>query len=293
MAYVTSPYAPRARRLAVQDVRTKRLTVQQASRRYGVHRITIWRWVATASPDHRAFIENKSSAPHSHTNQLPAWMIERVIAVRKERKRCAVVVHHQLEKEGLVISLSSVKRIFKRNGLTRKGKRPRLTDTRFRRPPSTCPGALVEMDTIHFVTNKYQRFYVYSIIDTFSRFAYVEFQPSISPAVSCQVIDRALRVFPFPIQVIQTDHGQEFSFSLEVALRKQAVRLRHTRVKKPNDNAHIERFNRTLQEECFDGLFPEKKTIQRLLEKYVDYYNNKRLHLGIECITPQEMLQRC
>lgn len=97
----------------------------------------------------------------------------------------------------------------------------------------------------------------------------------------------------FLIEVIQTDHGQEFSFSLEVSLRKKAVRLRHSRVRKLSDNAHVERFNRTLQEECFDGTFPNKKTIRQLLEKYIHYYNCERLHLGIDCKTPQEMLQRC
>ncbi|MGH7926701.1 MAG: integrase core domain-containing protein, partial [Candidatus Binatia bacterium] len=53
---------------------------------------------------------------------------------------------------------------------------------------------------------------------------------------------------PFPFVLLQSDHGSEFSqkFTLEVG-----VTHRHTRVRTPNDNAHLERFNRTIQEECF------------------------------------------
>ena len=107
-----------------------------------------------------------------------------------------------------------------------------MTLTRFRRPPSTHPGALVQLDTIHFVSTKYRRFYIYAMIDTFSRLAYAEFQPKLSPSVTTVFLSRAPKQFPFPVEIIQTDHGQEFGFSVEVNLRKQEIRLRHTRFQK-------------------------------------------------------------
>lgn len=33
------------------------------------------------------------------------------------------------------------------------------------------------------------------------------------------------------------------------------IAIRHTRLGRPNDNAHIERFNRTIQEECTGSYF--------------------------------------
>lgn len=61
MPYITSPYAPKTRRLAVQDVRKKRLNITQATNKYGVHRTTMYRWIKKASYDHREFIETKKS----------------------------------------------------------------------------------------------------------------------------------------------------------------------------------------------------------------------------------------
>ena len=71
--------------------------------------------------------------------------------------------------------------------------------------------------------------------------------------------------------------------------------LRHSRVRKPNDNAHIERFNRTIQDECLGRYIPERiplKTTKERLTAFLDYYNNERLHLGLQCSTPMEVLQR-
>lgn len=59
-------------------------------------------------------------------------------------------------------------------------------------------------------------------------------------------------------------------------------------IRKPNDNAHLERFNRTIQEECLRRLVP--KQYPKALDRYVDFYNAKRLHLGINLKTPLQVV---
>jgi putative transposase len=94
---------------------------------------------------------------------------------------------------------------------------------------------------------------------------------------------------PFLFDMIQTDHGPEFG---QWFVRRAKRHHRYTRIGKPNDNAHIERFNRTLQEECLDRVDRDVAKINRALKKYLSYYNNKRLHLGINAMTPMEMVPR-
>ena len=67
----------------------------------------------------------------------------------------------------------------------------------------------------------------------------------------------------------------------------------HSRVRRPNDNAHIERFNRTIQEECVGSTNPFSEELYGKVLSYLAYYNEERLHLGIQCKAPLEMLQRC
>ncbi|MEW5908042.1 MAG: integrase core domain-containing protein, partial [Patescibacteria group bacterium] len=66
---------------------------------------------------------------------------------------------------------------------------------------------------------------------------------------------------------------------------------RHSRVRKANDNGHIERFNRTLKEECLNKVWPINPFVyQKAIDNYLPYYNNQRLHLGLNFRTPAEVI---
>lgn len=92
--------------------------------------------------------------------------------------------------------------------------------------------------------------------------------------------------------MIQTDHGPEFSKWFTHAMKRRKIKHRHSRVRQCNDNAHIERFNRTIQEECLDHTPNTISNFKKILPKYLKHYNTKRLHMGIDYQTPLEVLQR-
>lgn len=89
-------------------------------------------------------------------------------------------------------------------------------------------------------------FYAYTLLDVPSWCAHASVLPKISTKASLRFVRAAQETFPF--QFLQSDNGPEFSRSFT-----ERVHLwhRHSRVRRPNDNAHLERFNRTIQEECF------------------------------------------
>ena len=153
------------------------------------------------------------------------------------------------------------------------------------------------MDTIHFSNWKTkQKYFIYTLIDLKSRWTYAEYSPRISPAETAAFVRRAQAAAaacatPFVFRLIQTDNGQEFSSACEQALQALGIAQRRIRLGKKNDNAHIERFNRTIQDECL-GRWPSVAGIQERLTAYLDFYNNHRLHLGIQCMTPAGVLQR-
>ncbi|HAZ29762.1 TPA: hypothetical protein DCY43_03415 [candidate division WWE3 bacterium] len=70
------------------------------------------------------------------------------------------------------------------------------------------------------------------------------------------------------------------------------IQLCHTRIRKPNDNAHVERFARTVQEECFNYKMPDERTASQKLRKYLHYYNHERYHLGINCNIPYQLVSK-
>jgi transposase InsO family protein len=191
-----------------------------------------------------------------------------------------------LRDRGISLSLSSVERILRRYNLTRKKKQVKLPYAKIQRPKPENPGALVEVDTIHFIDNAGKRFYIYVAIDVYSRIGYAQYSQKLSCRKSYIFTLNALKYFGFKVSVIQTDNGGEFAESFYFYLKRLGIQLRHTRVRKPNDNAHVERFIRTIQEECFGLRLPNRKTISQELKTYIHYYNHERYHLGINCNIP-------
>lgn len=108
---------------------------------------------------------------------------------------------------------------------------------------------------------------------------------------SAYFVFQAQKRFPYPFKVVQTDNGSEFDSCFETLLNENGMAQRRIRLGKKNDNAHIERFNRTIQDEAL-GRYPNPNTINKKLTDYLDFYNNDRLHSGIQYRTPAEVLQR-
>jgi transposase InsO family protein len=133
--------------------------------------------------------------------------------------------------------------------------------------------------------------YIYTLIDVYSRWSYAWASDRINTRITLEFLKRAQRKAGFTFQVLQTDHGPEFSQHFTERIR---ITHRHSRVRKPNDNAHVERFNRTIQDELLRGLPVDTIRINKALPQYLRYYNTKRYHLGINLKTPTEVIsERC
>lgn len=208
---------------------------------------------------------------------------------RLARGRCAEVIQAELAQAGTVVSLSSVKRTLKREGLLKRRSPWKRWHQSLPRPAPENPGDLVEVDTMHIQPQQEERFYVYTLIDVCSRWAFAKVVRRINTRMSLRFLREAQNQASFSFQTLQSDHGSEFSVSFSDRSR---LAHRHSRVRQPNDNGHLERFNRTLQDECFGEGFPDLLIYQRALRAYLPYYNTERLHLGLNLKTPSQVLRR-
>jgi len=286
MAYTKNPYMPRVRREAAQMVH-KGFTPTEVGRRFGVGSSTICKWIKKAKKYGYHPIPTLSSRPRHHPDELPKNIIDRIVDVRLEHNRCSEVVHETLRQEGIMVSLSSVKRTLERSYLIKKRSPWKRYRPHQERPLVLNPGDLVELDTIHLMTGPKKRIYVLTLIDVHSRWAYAKAYEKINGKTSVLFLEEAQRHASFRFNTIQTDHGSEFS----TFFTKRVLNLhRYTRIGKPNDNAHIERFNRTLQEECLDRYARTVLEQNCAMRAYLSYYNGERLHLGIKFKTPMQLL---
>ena len=321
MSYCTGKHIEKSRGLAMKMLVIEKKPIGIIADRFGVNRSTIWRWYqkwqlqnsekelvnhyrpSRKPGEHfrwdniRWSIPSFSAAPkHPHT--LPDNLIQLVLDVRDQLKRCAEIVWYHINQVLCIkISLSSVRRILKRHGKMNKPKHHR--NRRYKgvpRPQILAPGDLVEIDTIHlFNPISKQKRYVYTVIDLYTRMAYARVYKELKPINSLNTILEAEQYFGFKFKVVQSDNGLEFSNYFSDRLEKRGIKIRHTRLGRPNDNAHIERFNRTIQEECTGNYYLESESLKNMDDKilsYIDFYNYHRIHLSISYRTPAEMLHR-
>jgi len=292
MAYTTNPHLPKVRRDAVRLVKYRGWSMRKVSRHIGVNVSTISRWCKKDFSGGWHEIPTLSSKPKTSPLALPREIVGEIIKERIGRRRCAEHVYHALKNRGVNVSLSSVKRTLDRCNLIKKRSPWKRPHDATLRPEVTHTGALLQCDTIHILLPEGSRLYVYTLIDLFSRWAYAEVVPKIGAEPSVKFIKRAKSKASFTFDMIHTDNGSEFSRWFTHGCLRFGIKHRHGRVRQSNDQAHVERFNRTIQEECLDRTARTIKHFRKALAEYLPYYNNERTHMGIDYQTPLEVLQR-
>lgn len=287
-----NPHLPKIRREAVRLVKQEGWSMRKVARHFGYTHSAIVKWCKKDPTGGFRKIETLSSKPKRSPRALSREVVSAVIRERVGRRRCAEHVYHALKKQGVAISLSSVKRTLDRCHLRKKRSPWKRPHDFTPRPVAAFCGALLELDTIHIIAPDGSRIYIYTIIDLYSRWAYAEVVEKIGVHQSAAFARRAQKVAPFRFVMIQTDHGSEFSTRFTHRLLQKDIRHRHSRVRQKDDQAHIERFNRTIQEECLDRIEHSIRSFKVALPKYLHWYNTERTHMGINYQSPLDLVPR-
>jgi len=290
MAYTTNPNLPKLRAEAVLMVRSGK-SVREVARHFGYAHNTVLDWLKRPiiCEQHQLIIPTQSSRPNHHPDELGQEIINHILEMRAERDQCAEILHHRLITEDNTVSLSSVKRVLKRHGISRYSKWKKWHQYP-ERPLPEKPGFLVEIDAVHEGIPS-DRLSAYALIDVCSRWGYAE--PTL--AVNCHATSSFMRTAreqaPFDFKTIQTDHGSEFAKWFTKITVSDGLEHRHTRVRTPTDNAHVERFIQTIQKECLHRIPRTMEAWKREIPEFIRYYNTERPHMGLSYKTPLEVVR--
>ena len=168
--------------------------------------------------------------------------------------------------------------------ISHSGKVRKMNRQRVLRKPkdlrANSPGHVVALDTIERFVNGCRR-YIITFEDIYSRFSFAWATTSHASRAAKEFFALCRKAFPFPFQFVLTDNGSEFKKHFDTELRKLHLVHYHTYPKTPKMNAHVERFNRTIQEEFVDyhaSLLLDPKAFNRKLIDYLIFYNIHRVH---------------
>ncbi|GAA4216216.1 transposase InsO family protein [Sagittula marina] len=92
---------------------------------------------------------------------------------------------------------------------------------------------------------------------------------------------------------IRGDNGHEYiSGTLMEWAEQKGIALAHIQPGKPQQNAYVERNNRTVRHEWLDlHIFKTIEEVQQIATEWLWYYNNERPNMGNGGMTPAQKLR--
>ena len=128
----------------------------------------------------------------------------------------------------------------------------------------------------------------FNVIDHYHRFCVgiaVAHNFPASRVIAC--LERYIEKYGKPKR-IRTDNGPEFtSRRFQKWLQDKGIEWSKIPPGRPDQNAIVERFNRSYREDVLDAnLFSSTEDAQQLTDQWIPYYNNERPHQSLNYKTP-------
>jgi len=238
-------------------------------------------WAAWRQQGNRALL-NRARRPRRCPTALQGRVLDIIRHAHHQLGLGVRRLHAYLTQARLIsCSVSSVYRVLKRAGaLVLRPRKPKRIWTRYAK---AIPGERAQMDLMYLPQGRYQL----TLVDDCSRLLAATVLTKRTTAAVCRALPRLLHSLPFPLRCIQTDNGPEFGRALTLLLRRLGIRHSHIRPRSPHLNGKVERVQRTVQEEYWDGVGPGPLDgWQRGLQDYVWFYNRTRQHSALGYTPP-------
>jgi transposase InsO family protein len=175
-------------------------------------------------------------------------------------------------------------------------KRPHKRPYATRKPRdyvAKAPGDLVEVDTADIRLLPGEVYKHFGARDVIGRWDVLDVHHRATGQAAASFLDVILERMPFPVRAIQVDGGSEFKAEFEEGCRRRGILLFELPPRSPKLNGHVERANRTHQEEFYQMLDPPDSLdeLRDGLRAQETVYNTIRPHQALGQRTPFEFYQ--
>jgi transposase len=277
----------------------------------GVSRASVYRW-------RRVYIQNgrkinslvpRSTRPHKLRQMVvPKGVLGFIKEIREKyphlsKYKIKPFLDVWCKEQGhKTYSVSWIGKVISRNSFffnTRKPVRKRRKKPRSGYRIHHCPSptkvklGYLQLDGITIYWNGKKHTFL-SALEIKTRTAWVKRVPTLSSLQAKLFLQEIMKGVNYHFHTIHTDNGSEFKAVFDAAV--QELKLLHlwSPPKTPKVHSNVERFNKTVQEEFINyhldtaNTYPDEFT--RLLEEWINWYNNKRPHHSLGLTTPHQYL---
>lgn len=205
-------------------------------------------------------------------------------------------LHDRLRLDGHCINHKRLHRVYCALGLNLPRRTKRRLPTRPRQP-LRAPMTLNETWALDFMADALYGgcwFRTLNVIDEGNRQALgIHVATSILSARVIRVLEQLIEMHGKP-RALRADNGSEFtSIAFTERCERRQIQLWYIEPGKPDQNAFVERFNRTYREEVLDAhLFDSIAEVRDLTESWIPQYNEDRPHDSLGRVPPLTFMPR-
>jgi transposase InsO family protein len=196
-----------------------------------------------------------------------------------------------LDRDVVAVSPSSVYRVLKAAGrIGRSTNKPSKKGTGFHQPQKPHEHWHIDISYINIHGTFY---YLTTILDGYSRYiVHWEIRRSMTEQDELTVLQRAREKFPNETPRIISDNGSQFlAKDFKEFIRICGMTHVRTSPYYPQSNGKLERFHGSIKGECIRPGTPiSLEDAIRIVGRYVEHYNQVRLHSAIGYVAPADKL---
>lgn len=196
-----------------------------------------------------------------------------------------------LDQDVVAVSPSSVWRVLGQAGLLSKWKgKSSKKGPGFAQPLHAHGHWHIDISYINISGTFY---YLCSVLDGYSRFiVHWDLRESMRETDIEIILERAKELYPEARPRIISDNGPQFlAKDFKEFIRISGMTPVRTSPYYPQSNGKLERWHKSLKSECIRPGTPlSPEDARRLIQHYVDHYNQVRLHSPTGFVTPMDML---
>jgi transposase InsO family protein len=257
----------------------------------GIRREVLSRWWQRYAADGLPGLEPRSRRPTHSPTAVRRSVVRAVLREREKGRGPAVIA------TAVPVSVSTAYRILVRHDRNRLHV---AAPQEIRRYEKTRPGELVHLDVKFLPALRDARWdFEFGAVDDFSREAVAWIATEQSARTAMEFLRRVLDTLPYRIESVLTDNAWVFTMQkafhhtretpFGALCREAGIRHRLVRPYRPQSNGKVERFFRTINDECFNRrVLTTFAGRVRALERFIRYYNYERPHLSLGGQTPVE-----
>ena len=278
--------------------------VTQAGIRFHRSRQAIYEWRERYDGNWKSLVE-RSHRPKSHPKQHSREEKELILRHYVRNKDDLILLWATVKGKGYTRSYASMTRVLRK---WVKAEDSSKQKSRKHKPYQRAeyPGQKVQID-VKYVPSRCvvngQKYYQFTAVDECSRHVYREMYDELSTYSAKDFLIKLLLSSPYPIRLIQTDNGTEFTNALQVkhskhkslfeqALEKMGILYQRIQVATPRHNGKVER-----QHRCDEKRFYSKLRMYSLEDgrKQLSQYNvksNKIPKVCLNFLSPNQILDK-